>query len=262
MRLLLALLIQLASNQNLALASEDTHPVTINPLAQTPLPIPEYELSALPFCTLDLMLTGTILGTGKQALISVNGHKDLPFSPNQIIHDKVVLIDVHPRAAVISNNGVLEKLGLRNGVGLQKNTAATHGMTPSASPVKVKENTHPFKNDHPSTARYKFLGLPFAPADVFTQAKVVSESDGLQIIETVPGGVYEHMGLQSGDKIIAVNGESVTSLLEVFNSIQKEKGAKKATTTLIRDGDFYNIEIDPEKGVEFTLIADTPQNKK
>lgn len=222
--------------------------------------LPKYELSSLPYCELDLSISGTILGSEKLAFIRVEGRNDVPYKINQIIQSGVVLVDILPRGAVISHDGVLEKVGLKGGVTSREEISLGDNISTSPFPAQIRDYQHANQMNASPKAPYRFLGIPFAPSDIFQQADIISEEDGLKIIKTTQGGVYEHIGLQSGDKIIAVNGDPVISLLDVFNSVQKERENKnKTVTTLIRDGNFYNMEIDPQRGVEFTIVTDLEQ---
>ena len=262
-------LVLLVSNQHFVLASDVSNTLSTKPVTHTRSEA-EFESAKLPVCTLDLTLTGTITGTSKQALISVHGRKDEPFAINQAITDGVLLIDVYSRSAVIRRNGSLEKLELRSGAKPQEKNSA-HNASDSASvhrvsPVAIAASVRPApdepsqKQNHDShKGQLKFMGKPFEPTDLFTQAKIVPESDGLQIVETVPGGLYEHLGLQGGDKILAINGESVNSMLDIMSFSQKKDGTNRTQATFVRHGNLYSMELDPASGIESRMIIDPTQ---
>jgi type II secretory pathway component PulC len=265
-------LVLLVSNQNFVLASDASHTLSTQPVTHTRSEA-EFESAKLPVCTLDLTLTGTITGTSKQALISVHGRKDESFAINQAITDGVSLVDVHSRSAVIRRNGSLEKLELRNGAGQQKKVTANNNSDPAPAlytlpnVIEAKIRLAPedsSRNQHINTPENKpvFMGMPFEPADLFTQAKIIPVSDGLQITKTVPGGLYEHLGLQDGDKILAINGESVDSLFDVISLAQQKDGTNRTQTTIVRHGNLYSVELDPARGIESRMIIDPAQIEK
>lgn len=259
-------LVLLVSNQNFVLASDASHTLSTQPVTHTRSEA-EFESAKLPVCTLNLTLTGTITGTSKQALISVDGSTDEPFTINQAITDGVVLVDVYSRGAVIRRHGVLEKLKLHSGAGLQEKSDANNKLDSApASPAVIEARVRPQpdkviqkRNNDSQTKKVKFMGMPFEPTDLFTQAKIIPESDGLQITETVPGGLYGHLGLQGGDKILAINGESVNSLIDVLSLAQKKDGTQRMQTTIIRHGNLYSVELDPARGIESRMIVDPAQ---
>ena len=268
-----AALILLVSNQSRVLASDASHALSIQPVIHTLTVTTEHESAKLPIRTHDLILTGTITGTAKQALISVNGRKDEPFTINQVITDGVFLVDVYSRVAVIRRDGVLEKLELRSGAGRQKkdssNNESNSAPAPRAAPNVIEARVRPEpsetsqkQNNDSQANKLKFMGIPFVPTDLFTQAKIIPVSDGLQITETTPGGMYEHLGLQGGDKILAINGKSVDSPLDVMKFSQKEDGVNKIQATIVRHGNLYSVELDPASGIVFRMIVDPAQTEQ
>ena len=54
----------------------------------------------------------------------------------------------------------------------------------------------------------------------------VSGEDGISILEVAPNSVAFEAGIRRGDKILAVNGEAVTSEVDILNAV------KEATSTL------------------------------
>ncbi len=70
--------------------------------------------------------------------------------------------------------------------------------------------------------KFPALGIELEPAS----SKIDDPDDGLVIKEVITGSVAESKGLQPGDKILAVNGDSVMSHRQYENIIGKiQRGA-------------------------------------
>ena len=71
-------------------------------------------------------------------------------------------------------------------------------------------------------------------------------SDGrrcVQIVEIIPGSAAEAAGLQTGDLILKVNDEEVTTNASLSNIIQGFNAGDKATLTIQRDGVESTVEV-------------------
>jgi type II secretory pathway component PulC len=245
---------------------------SLSPSAQSRAAI--YELVKLPICNHGLILTGTVTGDAKNALISVKGETEEPYSIGQKITTNSVLIEVYSRGAVIRHDGVLEKLEMTRGAGtaemehssIKSNTPAIPGfvsIAPQPMNHPAAEAIDPTWVKNSDKKEYKFMGVPVDSSDFMTQAKFTPESDGgLTISETVPGGLYDRLGLQDGDSIRSVNGERVDSFLELVNFARKKDGAKEMQVLIMRNSNLYNVQINQASGIEIEMVLDPAQIKQ
>jgi len=80
------------------------------------------------------------------------------------------------------------------------------------------------------------LSLLIFPVSLFAQDEpnegvLTVSGPGLKIVKIVPGGVYEKLGLKTGDVIQKVNGHEPTT--DLFTQMKK---GDKIRLTILRDG--------------------------
>lgn len=84
--------------------------------------------------------------------------------------------------------------------------------------------------------------------------------DTLYVVAPLSGGPSEEVGLQSGDKIIAVDGETIAGIgltnRQVYDNLRGEKGSK-VTVTIMRDGSSEPLDyvITRDKIPQFSVDA-------
>lgn len=68
-----------------------------------------------------------------------------------------------------------------------------------------------------------------------------AELAGAQIVDVTAGGGAANAGLQKGDVVVAVNGETVSSSKQLTGYIRRYKGGDEVTITYVRDGQKYDV---------------------
>ena len=104
------------------------------------------------------------------------------------------------------------------------------------------------KVDHP------FLGIQMAQIDSQLKEQLKSERNfdvtankGVLIVDVVPNSPAAKAGLQSGDVIREINGETIAKADEVQQAVAKTKVGEKLSLEVMRDR--KNVDIDVEVGV-------------
>jgi len=221
--------------------------------------LPDYEIARLPKCSLNLVLTGTISGIPKKALIIVRGSNEESFDIDQAITRDVLLVDVDIRNAVVLHNGEFEKLELVSNLGdyeidpalRDSNPTVVAAILPSASEAAwYEENRLPAKS-------HSYMSIQFEYSDFLTQAKLITDpTGGIKISESVPGGLYQRLGLQDGDNVRTINEKPVNSILDLMGLSQPENATDSINVEIVRNGNLYDLELDPKSGIEFRMVVD------
>lgn len=66
---------------------------------------------------------------------------------------------------------------------------------------------------------------------------------GVYIVQVTPGGTADEAGLQTGDRIIAFDGQDVSTSSEVKKILKKHKVGDQVNMTIIRDGQNQDITL-------------------
>jgi type II secretory pathway component PulC len=252
-----ALLLVLASPDTI-LANELLHSTFNQSQIRTKALVPPYEIARLPKCTLNLILTGTISGIPQKALIIVGGSNEESFDIDQAITRDVLLVDVDIRNAVVLHNGEFEKLELVSDLGVYEidtapkdsNPIVIAAVLPSASEAAwYEENRLPEKS-------HSYMGIQFEYSDFLTQAKLITDpTGGMRISESVPGGLYQRLGLQDGDNVRTINEKPVNSILDLMELSKPENATDSINVEIVRNGNLYDLELDPKRGIEFRMVV-------
>lgn len=260
-------LIAAISHPNLISANDSLYPQITQPAVRTQEVVPTKEFLKLPVCKLNLILKGTISGNSRKALISVDGRDEELFVIDQAITIDVVLVNVGMRNVVVRHNGELEKLKLVS-AGLYAREPASMGLNPSvivaispSAPGTINNSAPPDsnlsqKNGLPNK-KHSYMGIQFEYSDFLTQAKLTPDpTGGLIISESAPGGLYERFGLQDGDNVRTINEESVNSVHDLVDVFQKKNGTDTINILIMRNGNLYDLELDPKHGIESSMVID------
>ena len=238
-----------------------------------------YKFSKLPMCTHGLVLSGTITGDFKKAVIVFGGHETL-FAIGQLSSNNLKIVEIRSHEVVILHDGVLEKLRITSGTG-KDNTAylQTRIADPKSldqymdisfenadstafleTPIRISKSTSDNKLDNNSLSninRSTILGLNVDESDFQTQGKFTpGPAGGLIITETEQGGIYQRLGLEDGDNIRSVNGEIITTYLDLIQQTHNSKNGKELQVVIMRDGNYYNMTLSPKSGVEIRMVVD------
>jgi len=82
--------------------------------------------------------------------------------------------------------------------------------------------------------KHAYLGL---------QTQTAQNGTGAQIAETTPGGPSEKAGLQAGDVVKKVDGQTISSPDDVAQSISDKSPGDKVTVTVDRNGHEKSVDV-------------------
>lgn len=215
-----------------------------------------YETARLPISNLNLILTGTIVGTPGRALIRVEGHKEELFAVGQAIASGVLLTDVYRRGAVIRRDGVLEKLELRSGAESQV-IARIKPDLPAVPSQPLPDEADRDRGNSSHFFQRVFADKLFENPDILTNARIIPvPNGGMQISDIVPGSLFEQLGLSDGDAIRSINGAPVNSISDFVNLFQQRKNTDRLQVGVARSGNLYNMQFDPDHGIEIEMVSE------
>lgn len=248
--------INFVASSDFAIASDSSRALSTRSGPSTEVSTLAYDTARLPISSLNLILTGTIIGTPGRALIRVEGRKDELFVVGQAIANGVFLTDVYWLGAVIRRDGVLEKLEFR-GVAESQDIARVESIPPAElNPPIPGEAVRDLVNNSYSIKR-DFANKHFESAEILTHARIIPvPNGGMQISDIVPGSLYERLGLSDGDAIRTINGTPVNSIHDLANLSQQRDNADRLQVGVVRGGNLYNMQFDPEHGIEIEMVGD------
>lgn len=85
---------------------------------------------------------------------------------------------------------------------------------------------------------------------------ILEEEDGVvTVTKVIPGSTAEETGIQDGDQIIAIDGESVKEMFDLIYAIQQKSVGDSAQLKIVRDGESF------EKTVIFKPLPDGDPHK-
>ena len=256
------------AHPNLISANDSLYPQITQPAVRTQEVALAKEFLKLPVCKLNLILKGTISGNSPKALISVDGRDDELFLIDQTITNDVVLVNVGLLNVVVHHNGELEKLKLvsaglyaREPADIDSIPSVIVAVSPSAPAGTINNSVPPDSNLSQNygfpNKKHSYMGIQFEYSDFLTQAKLTPDpTGGLIISESVPGGLYERFGLQDGDNVRTINDESVNSVHDLVDVFQKKNGTDTINILIMRNGNLYDLELDPKHGIESSMVID------
>ncbi len=157
-------------------------------------------------------------------------------SPNGFSIDKVIQTDA-PVNPGNSGGPLLNAKGQVIGVNSQIATAAGGGEGNVGIAFAIPANT--VKKVLPdlengTAPKHAYLGL---------QTQTVQNGTGAQIAETTSGGPSEKAGLQAGDIVKKVDGETITSPDDVAQAISDKSPGDKVTVTVDRNGHEQSVDV-------------------
>ena len=232
--------------------------------------LPDFEHIQLPLCIHDMVLTGTVTGNVKSALISIKNSPEKNFAIGQTISPGIVLIAVYSHSAVIQHNGVLERLKLtrptttddteinkqiNNEVSTVNDTpTVATGDLPTTITTDLPDNSGSRQSEQ--TKPYRVMGLPVDVSDFITQAKFTpQENGGLAISESTPDGIYERLGFENGDVLQSLSGVKINSLSDVNDFMQHNTNLKEMQVLLMRNSNYYYLKLNQDSGIEFEMVV-------
>jgi len=189
-------------------------------------------------------------------LIRVEGRKEELFAVGQAIAGGVFLTDVNRRGAVIRRDGVLEKLELRRGAESQ-DLARIKPDLPTVPSQPLPDEADRDKGNSSHFFKRVFADKLFEEPDLLTHAKIIPvPNGGMQISDIVPGSLFEQLGLNDGDAIRTINDTPVNSISDFVNLFQQRNNTDRLQVGVVRSGNIYNMQFDPEHGIEIKMVSE------
>jgi len=186
----------------------------------------------LPLTSLNLVLTGVIVrGPDSFALIKIDGGDEEPVLVGQEIKAGARLHAVYADRAVLSRGGAYESLVLKDSESKLAPGALVSGG-PARAPVDLNRAIRRHGNQF-DVDRQSMLQQMQRP-EFLSQAMVVPNAGGGFLVREVqPGGMYEKLGVRTGDVIRSVNGQAVNSMDDVMKIYSQLGGLQNAASVSV-----------------------------
>jgi len=202
--------------------------------------------SLLPF-----RLIGTLVLSNELrsiATLSENSSNQIyPVRPNDEITSKLRVLTVEPRRVIFVNLRSRQKEYLdlpKEGGDTPTITLgkASPGLTPSAGIDKVNENHFRLNRAVVDTTLADLNS-------VLTQARAVphqqnGQTVGYKLFQIVPNSIYDQLGLQNGDLLRSLDGESLSDPSKAFQLLNQLKSARHLELSVERNGKLENFSYD------------------
>lgn len=182
----------------------------------------------LPLSSLNLVLTGVMAhGKSSFALVSVNGAPEGPYFIGQEITAGANLEAVHSDRIIIRRGSALESVVL-------KDTEATlpPGSIVTAQPPGPADNTIQSLGGGRYNIDRQALTQSLT-AETLSQAAVAPGAGGLVVREIQPGGMFDKLGLRTGDVVRSVNGQPVNGLDDVAKAYAQFAAAPQSGRVMV-----------------------------
>jgi len=194
---------------------------------------------------LNIKLIGTVVaGDRSAAIVSINNNpKQQFFNLHATMQAHVTLEKVEARAIVVNHSGKFERITMEKEQPLTGGSIAQNMTYPHAS--KSRQTYQPRRLIHRAHLNQQMRNF----SRLLTQARVIphftqGKADGFTIVEIVPGSLYEQIGLQNGDVIHKVNGQTITSAEQAMTMYQTLQNAPSIDLELLRGGSVVPIHYD------------------
>lgn len=193
---------------------------------------------------LNIKLIGTVVAGDKSAamLMKSGGKEHEVFFLGESIQPNVKLVEVFATEIVIDNAGKRENISIEGGE--LTAVASKHSQPARQSVRSPRRPTHQrvdrkIDKGHLQNQMRNFSTL-------LSQARVKphftdKKADGFTISEIVKGSLYEEIGLQNGDVIQKVNGESVTSAEQAMRMYKELQNSTFIDVEINRDGSTQQV---------------------
>jgi len=179
---------------------------------------------------LSLVLTGTIVSSEpKNSFAQINGHlyqvgqKVEGYQIVKIVPTKVTLKDGHKTWVLdVADNNVLERL---------------EGVERCGDRIKITKKLYEYVTDE---------NLPTVIMQAASEAVYDERGNirGFGLYDMDTGSIFDLVGLEDGDVVIAIDGQPLDGVLESINLLKRTRAKKKFTVTLIREGQEKTFKIE------------------
>ncbi len=191
---------------------------------------------------LKVKLIGTVVAGKKSAAMVLMGESKMQqvFFIDQVMQPNVILRSVEATEITVDNHGNRERISIEEGKEIASTPPSTVRAMPGPRGARSRE--HVGRKIDKSNLQKQMRNF----STLMSQARVTphftdKKADGFTISEIVKGSLYEEVGLQNGDVIQKVNGESVTSAEQAMRMYRELQSATFIDVEINRGGTVQQI---------------------
>lgn len=195
---------------------------------------PVVEQGDLKKTRLKLTLKGTLVTPNRQVAIIQKGRQTLVLAIGEEIENNVTVHSVFGSYVVVDNQGVMEKLTLPE--------VKINSQSLSSNSSKGLTQSQKLKLDN---LRQKLKTSPIA-INRYVRVRTIQKNGKIQALQLWPRSekaIFEALGFRSGDRLTAVNGQSVTELASDMSKWQSMMKLSQAQFTVNRNGSLQTIDV-------------------
>lgn len=207
---------------------------------------------------LNIKLKGVFTGDpAKPSFAIVNtGSRDEFALAGKELMPGITLESVHPTHVLVNRNGMLERVNLE-----ERSLASLGAARPSPVLMAPRPNVPMTPGAFPRPGGPPGMrpptGLPGSPANTAPTQQPLSltpeamqnfgrigvKSGGVTVEAAPPGSTLASLGLQPGDVIRSVNGQTVTSEADLARVYQQSANADSIQAEVVRDGRSFPVQV-------------------
>lgn len=195
---------------------------------------PVVEQDELKKTRLKLTLKGTLVTPNRQVAIIQKGRQTLVLAMGEEIERNVELHSVFDNFVVIDNKGVMEKLSL------PEMNIPSRSISSSPSKSLTQSQKQKLKS-----LRQKLKSSPLA-INRYVRVRTIQKGGKIQSLQLWPRSekaIFEALGFRAGDRLTAVNGQSVIDLASDMSKWQSMMKLSQAQFTVKRNGSLQTIDV-------------------
>lgn len=184
---------------------------------------------------LRLTLKGIIVTPKKQVALIDSGANTLVLMVGDQVSSQVKVNAIYSNYVVVDNKGVLEKLVLPEVEvrGIPSNNSKATGALTSDQSKKLE------------TLREKLKASPLT-INRYVRVRPITKDGKVETLQLWPRtekAVFEALGFRAGDRLMAVNGQSITELAADMSKWQSMMGLSQLQFTVNRNGGQQTIDV-------------------
>jgi len=194
----------------------------------TPTPGPALQPTAKPASLLPMTLIGTFLSGGESPYAIIEEQKKKSqdiFNIGDVVFGEAKLVAIHTDYVEIERNGKIEILSLDSAP--DRTEEIKGGVAAIGTDSFVVDGAELDK----ALANLPLLLTQARAVPFFKEGRAV----GLRLFAIKTGSLFEKIGLQNGDVLKAVNGNSLADLSQALQLFQKLKDERSITLTMERN---------------------------
>lgn len=204
-------------------------------VSQPVLPSPSVE--TLQKTRLNLTLKGTLVTPARSVALIEKGREVLVLTVGESVSRAVTLQAIEETFVVLENKGVLEKLALP---GVEVNAS---GSAPSAQIHSAALSST--QQDKLEEVRRKVKASPLA-LNRYIRIRTIQSQGKIQSLQLWPRrekAIFEALGFRAGDRLMAINGQSIAELAADMSQWQSMMNLSQAQFSVKRNGVMQTIDV-------------------